>query len=157
MTQRLDYSTIAPEGVKAFGDVHSYIAHSGLRFGVLHLVYLRVSQINGCAYCIDMHTRDLVKSGISQDKLTLLPVWREASELYSEQERAALAWCETVTNVSQTGIPDHEYDAVKSHFSEKQLVDLTMAIGLINAYNRIAISFRSTPGAVSAKVEASNS
>ncbi len=157
MTQRLDYSTIAPAGVKALGDVHSYVAHSGIRFGVLHLVYLRVSQINGCAYCIDLHTRDLIKSGMPQEKLTLLSVWREVSDLFTEQERAALAWCETVTNVSQTAIPDHEYEAVKSHFSEKQLVDLTIAIGLINAYNRLAISFRSTPEAVTAKSEDSNS
>lgn len=154
MTGRLDYSTIAPGGVKAFGDVHNYIAHSGLRFAVLHLVYLRVSLINGCAFCIDMHTRDLLAGGVAQEKLTLLPVWREAGELFSEQERAALAWCETVTNVSQTAIPDHEYEAVKAHFSEKQLVDLTMAIGLINAYNRLAISFRSVPAAVKTKVEA---
>lgn len=153
MTQRLDYSTIAPDGVKALADLHSYVAHSGLRFAVLNLVYLRVSQINGCAYCIDMHTRDLVKAGTSQEKLALLPVWREAGELFSDQERAALAWCETVTNVSQTGIPDHEYDAVKAHFSEKELVNLTIAIGLMNAYNRMAISFRTTPAAVKEKVD----
>lgn len=156
MTQRLDYTVIAPAGVKAFGDVHNYIAHSGLRYVLLHLVYLRVSQINGCAYCIDLHTRDLVKGGVSQEKLALLPVWREANELFTVQERAALAWCETVTNVSQTAIADQEYEAVKSHFSEKELVDLTMAIGLINAYNRIAISFRATPAAVRVNVEASN-
>jgi AhpD family alkylhydroperoxidase len=153
MTQRLDYSAIAPAGVKALADVHNYVAHSGLRYAILNLVYLRASQINGCAYCIDLHTRDLLKSGVPQEKLVLLPVWREAGELFSEQERAALAWCETVTSVSQTAIPDHEYDAVKSHFSEKQLVDLTIAIGLINAYNRMAISFRATPAAVKAKVE----
>jgi len=157
MTQRLEYSTIAPAGVKALEDVHSYIAHSGLRYALVHLLYLRASQINGCAYCIDLHTRDLLKGGMSQEKLVLLPVWREAGELFSEQERAALAWCETVTNVSQTGIPDQEYEAVKSHFSEKQLVDLTMAIGLINAYNRMAISFRATPAAVKANVESSSS
>src|SRR5262249_35827509 len=98
-----------------------------------------------------------VKSGMSQEKLVLLPVWREAGELFSEQERAALAWCETVTNVSQTGIPDHEYETAKAQFSEKQLVDLTMAIGLINAYNPLAIGFRATPTAVKAKVEASKS
>ena len=154
MTQRLDYAAVNPAGVKALADLHSYVAHSGLRFGVLNLVYLRVSQINGCAYCIDLHTRDLLKSGMSQEKLVLLPVWREAAELFTEQERAALAWCETVTNVSQTAIPDHEYEAVKAHFSEKQLVDLTIAIGLINAYNRLAISFRATPEALKAKVEA---
>ena len=157
MTQRLDYPTIAPAGMKALADVHSYIAHSGLRFGVINLVYLRVSQINGCAYCIDMHTRDLAKSGVSHEKLALLPVWREAEDLFSEQERAALAWCETVTNAPQTAIPDHEYESVKSYFSDKQLVDLTIAIGLMNAFNRIAISFRATPAAVKAKVEASSS
>jgi AhpD family alkylhydroperoxidase len=157
MTMRLDYSAIAPAGVKALADVHNYIAHSGLRFGVLHLVYLRASQINGCAYCIDLHTRDLVKSGMAQEKLALVQVWREARELFSEQECAALAWCETVTNVSHTGIPDEDYDAVRAHFSEKDLVNLTMAIGLINAYNRMAISFRSTPEAVKSKVEAAMS
>jgi len=150
MTQRLDYSSIAPDGMKALGDLHNLVARSGLRYGVLNLVYLRASQINGCAYCIDMHTRDLIKSGMSHEKLALLPVWREAAELFSEQERAALAWCETVTNVSQTGIPDHEYDAVKSHFSDKEVVNLTMAIGLINAYNRLGVGFRSTPEAVKA-------
>lgn len=154
MTQpRLDYSTIAPDGVKALGDLHSYVAKSGLRYGVLNLVYLRVSQINGCAYCIDMHTRDLLKSGMSHEKLTLLSVWREATQLFSEQERAALAWCETVTNVSQTGVPDAEYDAAKSKFSEKELVNLTIAIGLMNAYNRMAISFRSVPAAVKEQSE----
>lgn len=153
MTQRLDYSTIAPAGVKAFGDVHSYIAHSGLRYGILNLVYLRVSQINGCAYCIDLHTSDLLKSGMSQEKLTLLPVWREARQLFSEKELAALAWCETVTNVAETSIPDQDYEAAKAHFSEKELVDLTMAIGLINAYNRLAISFRRTPDSLVSKVE----
>lgn len=146
--QRLDYSAIAPEGVKILGDLHNYVAHSKLRYALLNLVYLRVSQINGCAYCIDMHTRDLMKSGMSHEKITLLPVWREATELFSEQERAALAWCETVTNVSQTAVPDAEYEAAKSQFSEKELVDLTIAIGLMNAYNRMAISFRATPTAV---------
>ncbi len=157
MTQRLDYSTVAPDGIKALGDLHSVVAKSGLRFGVLNLVYLRASQINGCAYCIDMHTRDLLKSGMSQEKLTLLPVWREAHDLFTEQERAALAWCETVTNVSKTGIPDHEYEAVKAHFSEKEVVNLTLAIGVINAYNRIGIGFRSTPESLKTAVAASNS
>lgn len=155
MTQRLEYSTIAPDGLKALEDLHNSVAHSGLRYGVLNLVYLRASQINGCAFCIDMHTRDLLKSGMSQEKLTLLSVWREAEELFSEQERAALAWCETVTKVSETGVPDDEYDAAKSHFSDKELVNLTLAIGLINAYNRLGVSFRATPEAVKAKSEAS--
>jgi AhpD family alkylhydroperoxidase len=153
MTQRLDYTTIAQAGLKGFDDVHSYIAHSGLRYALLNLVYLRVSQINGCAYCIDMHTRDLLKNGVANEKLVLLPVWREAGELFSDQERAALAWCETVTNVSQTGIPDEDYAAAKLHLSEKDLVNLTMAIGLMNAYNRMAIGFRRTPAALKNKVE----
>jgi AhpD family alkylhydroperoxidase len=156
MTQRLDYPTLAPEAMKALEDLHNVIAHSGLRYRVIHLVYLRASQINGCAYCIDMHTRDLVKSGMSHEELALLPVWREAAELFSEQERAALAWCETVTNVSQTGVPDHEYDAVKSQFSDKDIANLTMAIGLINSFNRLGISFRATPTPVKAKAESSN-
>jgi AhpD family alkylhydroperoxidase len=154
MTQRLDYWNIAPEGVKALDQVHSYVAHSGLRFALLNLVYLRVSQINGCAFCIDMHTRDLIKNGVPNEKLVLLPVWREAQELFSEQERAALAWCETVTNVAQTAIPDEDYEAVKLHFSEKELVNLTMAIGLMNTYNRLAISFRRPPAAVAEKTHA---
>jgi AhpD family alkylhydroperoxidase len=154
MTERLDYSSIAAAGLKGFDDVHSYIAHSGFRYAFLNFIYLRVSQINGCAYCIDMHTRDLLKAGVPTEKITLLPVWREAGELFSEQERAGLAWCETVTNVSQTGIPDEDYEAAKAHFSEKELVNLTMAIGLMNAYNRLAISFRRTPAAVKEKIEA---
>ncbi len=148
MTQRLDYSAISPDGMAAFAAVHSYIAHLKLRFAIINLVYLRVSQINGCAYCVDMHTRDLLKAGVPNDKLVLLPVWHEAPEMFNEHERAALAWCETVTNVTQTRIPDEAYEAVLRHFSEKELVDLTLAISLMNAYNRIAISFRATPAAV---------
>jgi len=148
MTQRLDYLAISPDGMAKFAAVHDYIAHSKLRFAVIHLVYLRVSQINGCAYCVDQHTRDLLKAGVPNEKLVLLPVWHEAPEMFSDQERAALAWCESVTNVSQTRIPDEAYEAASKHFSEKELVDLTLAVSLMNAYNRIAISFRATPGAV---------
>lgn len=148
MTQRLDYSAISPDGMAAFAAVHDYIAHSKLRFAIINLVYLRVSQINGCAYCVDQHTRDLLKAGVPSEKLVLLPVWHEAPEMFTEQERAALAWCESVTNVTQTRIPDEAYEAASKHFSEKELVDLTLAVSLMNAYNRIAISFRATPTAV---------
>ncbi|MBS1955118.1 MAG: carboxymuconolactone decarboxylase family protein [Cyanobacteria bacterium SZAS-4] len=148
MTQRLDYSAIAPDGMAAFAAVHNYIAHSKLRFAIINLVYLRVSQINGCAYCVDMHTRDLLKAGVPNEKLVLLPVWHEASEMFSEHERAALAWCETVTNVVETRVHDEAYEAVRKYFSDKEVVDLTLAISLMNAYNRIAISFRATPAAV---------
>jgi AhpD family alkylhydroperoxidase len=147
MSQRLDYTQISPGGVKALGGVYSYVMQSGLDALLVDLVYLRVSQINGCAYCLDMHTRDLVKKGVTIDKLALLQAWREAGKLFSERERAALAWAETVTRVAQTDVPDEDFRAASAVFSEKELVDLTFAIGLMNAYNRLAISFRNPPEA----------
>jgi AhpD family alkylhydroperoxidase len=114
---------------------------------LVDLIYLRVSQINGCAYCIDMHSRDLLKDGVSIEKLVLVPAWREGGALFDGTERAALAWAETVTRVAETGVPDAEYAAAAAVFDQKQLADLTIAIGLMNAYNRLAISFRSTPAA----------
>jgi AhpD family alkylhydroperoxidase len=134
--------------VKAFGSVYGYIMQSGLDEVLVDLVYLRVSQINGCAYCLDMHTRDLIKKGIKIEKLALVQVWQEAGNLFSDRERAALAWAETVTRVAQTGVPDVEFEAACHIFDEKELADLTMAISLTNAYNRLAISFRRTPEAV---------
>jgi AhpD family alkylhydroperoxidase len=149
MTQRLDYQHIAPGGVKALGGVYSYVANSGLPATLLDLVYLRVSQINGCAYCIDSHSRDLMKKQVPVSKIMLTAAWHEAGDIFSDQERAALQWAETVTLVSQTHIPDAEYQAAAAHFSEKELIDLTIAIGLINTYNRVAIGFRRGPeGAV---------
>jgi AhpD family alkylhydroperoxidase len=151
MSQRIDYAKISPAGFKAFGGVYVYLQNSGLPKQLVNLVFLRVSQINGCAYCIDMHSRDLLKSGIAIDKLVLVPVWREAGEVFSTRERAAFAWAETVTRVAETGIPDIDYDAAVAEFSDKELADLTYAIGLINAFNRFGIGFRSTPAAVAAK------
>ncbi|CAI06368.1 putative membrane protein [Aromatoleum aromaticum EbN1] len=148
MSERLDYTKTSPGGVKAFGSVYGYVMQSGLDDVLVDLVYLRVSQINGCAYCLDMHTRDLVKKGVKVEKLALVQVWQEAGELFSDRERAAFAWAETVTRVAQTGVPDAELEAVSRIFNEKELADLTMAIGLMNAYNRLAISFRRTPEAV---------
>lgn len=148
MSERLDYTRTSPGGVKAFGSVYGYVMQSGLDDVLVDLVYLRVSQINGCAYCLDMHTRDLVKKGVKVEKLALVQVWQEAGELFSDRERAALAWAETVTRVAQTGVPDAEFEAASRIFNEKELADLTMAIGLMNAYNRLAISFRRTPEAV---------
>jgi AhpD family alkylhydroperoxidase len=113
----------------------------------VNLVYLRVSQINGCAYCIDMHSRDLLKGGLAVEKLVLVPVWREAGSLFDSRERAALAWTETVTRVADTAIPDGEFESASTAFSEKELADLTIAIGLMNAYNRLAIGFRNPPKA----------
>jgi AhpD family alkylhydroperoxidase len=151
MSERLDYAQAAPRGVKALGGVHLYVAQSGLSPVLLTVVYLRVSLINGCAYCIDMHSRELRELGVSTEKIALVPVWGEAGELFDARERAALAWAEIVTRISTTGAPDSAYAQVSEHFDEKELVDLTMAIGLMNAYNRLAISFRTPPAAVSAK------
>ena len=147
MNQRLDYTKASPGGIKAFGSVYGYIMQSALDAQLLELVYLRVSQINGCAYCLDMHTRDLLNKDVPIEKLALLQTWREAGNLFSEQEKAALAWSETVTLVSQTGVPDDDFNAASAVFGEKDLTDLTMAISLMNAYNRLAISFRRTPAA----------
>jgi AhpD family alkylhydroperoxidase len=151
MNKRIDYAKVSPEGFKAFGGVYVYLQKSGLSKQLVDLVYLRVSQINGCAYCIDMHSRDLLKSGIAVDKLVLLPVWRDAGEVFGVRERSALAWAETVTRVAETGVPDADYEAAASEFSDKELADLTYAIGLMNSFNRFGISFRSIPaGAVKA-------
>jgi AhpD family alkylhydroperoxidase len=145
---RINYAKVSPEGYKAFGGVYVSIQKSGLPNELVNLVYLRVSQINGCAYCIDMHSRDLLKSGIAVDKLVLVPVWRDAGGVFSARERAALAWAETVTRVAETGIPDADYEAATAEFNDKELADLTYAIGLMNAFNRFGIAFRSTPAAV---------
>ena len=147
MTRRLDYNQIAPNGLKALGGVYGYVTQSGLPAELIELVYLRVSQINNCAYCLDTHTRDLIKKGVTIEKLALVQAWAEAGHLFSARERAALAWAETVTRVSETGVPDQAFRAAHAVFEEKQLVDLTIAIGLMNAYNRLAIGFRNTPRA----------
>lgn len=147
MNQRIDYSKAAPEGYKAFGGVHLYVQNSGLPKALIDLVYLRVSQINGCAYCIDLHSRDLLKQGLAVEKLVLVPVWHEAGAVFSERERSALRWADTVTRVADTGIPDADYQAAAAEFSDKELADLTYAIGLMNAFNRFGVAFRLTPAA----------
>ena len=148
MANRLDYNQIAPLGAKALGGVYGYVLQCGLSPELVDLVYLRVSQINNCAYCLDMHTRDLIKKGVAVEKIALVQAWEEGGRLFSETERAALAWAEWVTRVADTGVPDSAYEAARKVFDEKQLVDLTVAISLMNAYNRMAISFRNTPQAV---------
>src|ERR1700722_12208723 len=147
MTQRLDYTAIAPAGLKALGTVYGYIAQSGLPRLLVNLVYLRTSQINGCAYCIDMHSRDLIKEGLAVEKLVLVEAWRGAGSLFDTRERAALAWTETVTRLADTTVPDADFQAASAVFSEKELVDLTIAIGLMNAYIRLAVGFRRPPTA----------
>jgi AhpD family alkylhydroperoxidase len=147
MHPRLDYTKAAPGGVKALGSVYGYIMQSGLDDVLVDLVYLRVSQINGCAYCLDMHTRDLIKKGVKIEKLALVQAWHEAGDLFSEREKAALAWAESVTRVAQTGIPDADFQVAAAVFNEKELADLTIAIGLMNTFNRLAIGFRRPPEA----------
>ncbi|MCJ2056718.1 carboxymuconolactone decarboxylase family protein [Methylobacterium sp. J-048] len=145
MTQRLDYQVISPAGIKSLGGVYAYVALCGLPASLIELVYLRISQINNCAYCLDMHTRALIEKGETPQKLALAQAWAEAGAVFSARERAALAWAETVTRVAQTNVPDSDYEAARSAFDEKELVDLTIAISLMNAYNRMAISFRNPP------------
>lgn len=147
MTLRMDYVKAAPEGLAAVRRVRDYVGKSGLSRRLVDLVNLRISQINGCAYCIDLHSRDLLKAGVEVEKLVLVPAWREGGRLFDAQEKAALAWAETVTRVAETGIPDTDYEAVAAQFSEKELADLTIVIGLMNLYNRLAIGFRSMPQA----------
>ena len=139
---RMNWSEVAPEGAKALFGVHHYVTKkTNLPEELVHLVFLRVSQINGCAHCIDMHSRDLRKT-MSVDKITLVPVWDEVPHLFSEQERAALAWAEEVTNVSQTHASDEAYAAAASAFEPKDLVDLTITIAAMNAFNRLGAPFR---------------
>lgn len=151
MTKRLDYNQIAPAGVKALGGVYGYVMQSGLPAALVELVYLRISQINNCAYCLDMHTRDLLKKGEKIERLALVQAWRESGNLFDTRERAALAWAETVTRVAESNVPDEAYQAARTAFDERELVDLTIAISLMNAYNRMAISFRNAPQAALAK------
>jgi AhpD family alkylhydroperoxidase len=143
----MDYRAVSPEGMRALGGVHRYVLQSGLSIGLLDLVFLRVSQINGCAYCVGKHSGDLLKRGMAIEKLVLVADWRDAGDLFEPVERAALAWAETVTRVAQTNVPQADYEAAAAVFDEKELADLTIAIGMMNAYNRMAISFRLPPKA----------
>src|SRR3954451_6601012 len=126
MTQRLDYTQIAPAGVKALGGVYGYVMQSKLPAVLVNLVYLRVSQINNCAYCLDMHTRDLLKQGQKIEKLALVQAWREGGGFFDERERAALAWAETVTRVADPGVPHMPSEAAREVLEYRPLVDLTI-------------------------------
>ncbi|MBK5476781.1 carboxymuconolactone decarboxylase family protein [Pseudomonas fluorescens] len=144
MTTRLDYTQASPEGYKAFGGVYVYLQNSGLPKALIDLVYLRVSQINGCAFCIDMHSRDLLKQGLAVDKLVLVPVWHDARDVFTARERIALAFAEAVT---RSDVSDADYAAAAAEFNAKELADLTYGIALMNAFNRLGVTFRTTPAA----------
>lgn len=145
METRLDYGKAAPGSVQAMYKLEKYVEESGLERSLLELVKTRVSQINGCAYCLDMHTKDARAAGETEQRLYVLNAWREAP-FYTDRERAALAWAEVVTNISQTHAPDEEYEAVRAHFDEAELVKLTLAVIAINGWNRLSIAFRTEPG-----------
>jgi AhpD family alkylhydroperoxidase len=144
MRERLNYYKAAPDGVKALRQVGTYLKTSGLEAGLLHLVYLRASQINGCAFCVDMHTREALRDGEQEKRLHMLVVWRE-SPLFSERERAALGWTEAVTRLEQTHAPDDVYEEARRHFDEAGIANLTLAVAVINAWNRMAVGFRTPP------------
>ena len=142
MARRLNWSEVAPDGARALYGVHHYVVtRTNLPVELIHLVFLRVSQINGCAHCIDLHARDLRKT-MSVEKITLVPVWDEVPHLFSDMERMALAWAEEVTRVSETHASDEAYTAASAAFEPKDLVDLTIAIAAMNAFNRLGAPFR---------------
>lgn len=145
MTTRMEHWKIAPGGFKAMLALETYLRESGLDHGLLHMVKLRASQINGCAYCIDMHWKDARAAGVSEQRLYGLDAWREAP-YYDERERAALEWTEALTRVTEGHVPDEVYQTASSHFSDKDLADLTWAVAAINAWNRVGIAFRSEAG-----------
>ncbi|MDE3071681.1 MAG: carboxymuconolactone decarboxylase family protein [Pseudomonadota bacterium] len=150
MNTRIDYRKAAPDAFKAMLDLEAGVRRSGLEQGLLELVKMRASQINGCAYCLDMHSKDARATGETEQRLYLLPAWRE-TDFYSPRERAALAWTEAVTQVAVNALSDTLYAELQVHFNEKEIVELTLAIIAINGWNRLAIAFRPAVGGHAAK------
>jgi AhpD family alkylhydroperoxidase len=145
MEPRIDYTKYAHEAQKSLYALEKYILTSGLDHHLIHLLKMRASQINGCAYCIDMHSKDARALGETEQRLYALDAWRE-TPFYTDKERAALAWTEAITMVSESHVPDEVFAEVKKHFSEKEIVDVTLVAGMINLCNRIAIPLRAVPG-----------
>lgn len=145
MTQRLDYKSAAPGGFAAMLGLEQYVRASGLEHSLLELVKTRASQLNGCAFCLDMHTQDARAAGESEQRLYLLPAWREA-HCFTPRERAALAWTEAVTQLKEQEVSDAVHAEARAHFDDKALVDLTLAIVAINGWNRLSIAFRAPSG-----------
>lgn len=146
MSHRVEIKRVAPDAMKAFGPLYQYVGACGLDRALVDMLYMRISQINGCAYCVDLHWRDAMKAGDDARKFNSIITWREAP-FFSERERAALNWAESLTHVAETGAPDSDYDLLKAHFSEKEIADITVVIALMNAMNRIGIGQRLAPPA----------
>ncbi|MGB7258278.1 MAG: carboxymuconolactone decarboxylase family protein [Pseudolabrys sp.] len=153
MQQRIDVTKVNPAAYKAVAALQAYVDQSGLDKKMLNLIKIRASQINGCAFCLAMHTHEGRKLGESEDRMYLLDAWREAP-FFTPRERAALAWTEAVTRVADSHVPDEVYDEARKQFSEKEIVDLTAAVVSINTWNRLAIAFRATPQVESKKAAA---
>jgi len=145
MEPRIDARKHAQEAQKAMYALEQYLDGCGLELSLIHLMKMRASQINGCAYCIDMHSKDARALGETEQRLYELDAWRE-TPFYTDRERAALSWTEAVTLVSHTHVPDSVYDEIRKHFSEKEIVDLTFVVATINSWNRLAIALRAVPG-----------
>ena len=145
MKELLNYAKASPEAVAAFRGVETYVRNCGIEHSLLELIKTRASQINGCAFCIDMHTKDARAKGETEQRLYALAAWEE-TPFFSERERAALAWAEAVTRISEGQVPERLYEELRRHFSEKEVVDLTMAVIAINGWNRLAATFRTPPG-----------
>lgn len=150
MKARLNYSAVNPKAFKAMVGLESFLTESGLETTLLELVKMRASQINGCAYCLDMHSKDARKAGEKEQRIYTLSAWRE-TPFFTERERAALEWTEELTLIAQNEVSDELYQSVRKHFKEEELVALSMAIVAINGWNRLAISFRTKPGSYEIK------
>jgi AhpD family alkylhydroperoxidase len=145
MSPRIDVGKVSPGAFRAMFGLEKFVRESGLEPSLLHLIKMRASQINGCAYCLDMHSKDARAAGETEQRLYLLDAWREAP-FYTERERAALAWTEALTLVAQDHVPDEIYDEVRQHFNEQELVNLSLAVVAINGWNRLSIGFRAEVG-----------
>ncbi len=141
MHPRLNMMKAAPEAIKAVTALENYVQASGLERRFIHLIKLRASQINGCAYCVDMHVKESRHDGLSEQWINMMCVWWE-SPVYDDKERALLGWVDAVTRIADTGIPDSAFDALKAHFTEEEMVKITVALGAINTWNRLAVGFR---------------
>ncbi|HVK92363.1 MAG TPA: carboxymuconolactone decarboxylase family protein [Mycoplana sp.] len=142
MQPRFNFAKASPDAYKAVLALETFVQNSGLERRFVHLIKLRASIINGCAYCVDMHVKESRHDGLSEQWINMMSVWKE-SPVYDARERALLGWVDAVTNIAQTGAPDDAYEALKAHFSDEEMTKITVAIGAINVWNRLAVGFRS--------------